>query len=335
MAGEEKQGDGQTPSPLDRIGDELMRLVSTGADRLVDAASSRLTDATQRITQSAGGGGVVPDLAAGVLSGKKPTAAAGGALRGVKDRVMGGGGKGGGQDGNGGNGGGSKESEAGNTKVTNIVETIDIGVPLRTVYDHWTQYEKFGVFTKGVANVDQSDEVTSQWKVKISFFERTFEATVEEQVPDDRIVWNSEGSQGTTRGAVSFHELTPTLTRVVAVVEYYPSGFIEKLGNIWRAQGRRLRLDLKHFQRYVTLAAEDVQGWRGEVRDGEVVRSHEDAVREEEQGENGEGEGNGETNGEDQGEGNGERGAEGNGNGNGNGGNGGGGNGQNGRKNGK
>ncbi|MEU0633710.1 cyclase, partial [Streptomyces sp. NPDC005989] len=99
--------------------------------------------------------------------------------------------------------------------------------------------------------------------------------------PDDRIVWTSEGAKGTTRGAVSFHELAPSLTRIVLVVEYYPSGFFEKTGNLWRAQGRRMRLDFKHFQRYVTLAEEEPEGWRGEIRDSEVVVSHEDAMEEE------------------------------------------------------
>ncbi|MGW0632968.1 SRPBCC family protein, partial [Streptomyces sp. NPDC002758] len=93
----------------------------------------------------------------------------------------------------------------------------------------------------------------------------------------------SEGAKGTTRGCVSFHELAPSLTRIVLVVEYYPSGLFEKTGNIWRAQGRRLRLDFKHFQRYVTLTDEEADGWRGEIRDGEVVRTHEEAIEEEQQ----------------------------------------------------
>lgn len=81
---------------------------------------------------------------------------------------------------------------------------------------------------------------------------------------------------------MSFHELTPDLTRIVLVVECYRSGFFEKTGNLWRAQGRRLRLDFKNFQRYVTFADEEVEGWRGEIRDGEVVQSHEEALEEEE-----------------------------------------------------
>lgn len=73
-------------------------------------------------------------------------------------------------------------------------------------------------------------------------------------------------------------------------MEYYPAGFFEKTGNLWRVQGRRLRLDFKNFQRYVSFAEEEPEGWRGEIRDGEVVVSHDEAMEEEEaaEAENGE-----------------------------------------------
>ncbi|WP_217140344.1 SRPBCC family protein [Streptomyces sp. AC627_RSS907] len=170
-------------------------------------------------------------------------------------------------------------------KATHIMETVDIGVPLRTVYDQWTRIEDFSGFTKGVRNVSPKDEITSDWIAKIGPSSRSWKATVLEQVPDERIVWTSEGAKGSTRGAVTFHELAPRLTRVVVVVEYYPAGFFEKTANLWRAQGRRLRLDVKHFARHVTLMGdEEVEGWRGEIRDGEVVRSHEEALEEENAG---------------------------------------------------
>ena len=59
------------------------------------------------------------------------------------------------------------------------------------------------------------------------------------------------------------------------MIEYHPQGFFEKTGNIWRAQGRRIRLELKHFRRQVMIQTllhpDDVEGWHGEIRDGEVV----------------------------------------------------------------
>ncbi|WP_345961452.1 SRPBCC family protein [Streptomyces sp. BRB040] len=257
-----RQGD-DGPSPLGDLKDALGGYLSAAGHGLVGRAGERVGSLTDRLTESAGGG----DSKNG--GGSK-----------------GGGGSGGGGGGSGGGGGGSKGSGGGSVKATHIMETVDIGVPLRTVYDQWTQLQDFSGFTKGVQSVSPHDEVTSDWTAKIAFSTRSWKATVQEQIPDQRIVWTSEGAKGSTNGVVSFHELAPRLTRVVVVVEYYPAGFFEKTGNLWRAQGRRLRLDLKHFARHVTLAdEEEVEGWRGEIRDGEVVKSHEEALEEEENAE--------------------------------------------------
>ncbi len=152
---------------------------------------------------------------------------------------------------------------------------MDIGLPVRTVYGHWTQYDKFSSFAKGVRSVSRGTDTTSDRKVKVGPSTRSWKPTVQEQVPDERIVWTSEGAKGTTRGCVSFHEPAPSPTRIVLVVQQLPAGLFEKTGNIWRAQGRRLRLDLEHFVRYVTLTDDEPEGGRGEIQDGEAVRSHE------------------------------------------------------------
>ncbi|MEV6177861.1 SRPBCC family protein [Streptomyces sp. NPDC052015] len=187
-------------------------------------------------------------------------------------------------------GGQSKRKRGAGKKPTVIMEHIDVGVPLRTAYDQWTQYQDFSTFAKGVKNASRADDTTSDWQVKIFWSNRSWKAKTTEQVPDDRISWTSEGAKGTTRGVVSFHSLADNLTRVLLVIEYYPTGLFEKTGNIWRAQGRRARLDLKNFARFVTIKGEVDEGWRGEIRDGEVVRSHEDALAEErEEGEEAEG----------------------------------------------
>ncbi|NEB81956.1 SRPBCC family protein [Streptomyces sp. SID14478] len=264
-------------SPMDRLRDEFTDFLDAQAQHLTDKLGDSLTGLTGKLQDAAENGGTLPRVGARMLQGDSPAKAmVAEKAKDIKDGVVG---KAKDLFSSGGGGGG----KAGDTKVTNIVEVVDVGVPLRTVYDQWTQYEEFSSFTKGVRSVSASDEVSSDWKVKVGPSSRSWKATVQEQLPDDRIVWTSEGSKGSTRGAVSFHELAPTLTRIVVVVEYYPAGFFEKTGNLWRAQGRRLRLDLKHFARYVTLNAdEEVEGWRGEIRDGEVVRSHEEGLEDDE-----------------------------------------------------
>lgn len=286
MAERKKSAGSGEESGMDRLRDGLTDFVDAQAQNLTDKLGDALGGLTDKLQGVADNGGSLPKMGARMLQGDSPVkAVVAEKAKGIKDSVVG---KAKDLFSSGGGGGG-----AGDTKVTNIVEAIDVGLPLRTVYDQWTQYEEFSSFTKGVRSVSMSDDdVSSDWKVKVGPSSRSWKATVQEQVPDDRIVWTSEGSKGSTRGAVSFHELAPALTRVVMVVEYYPAGFFEKTGNLWRAQGRRLRLDLKHFARYVTLNAdEEVEGWRGEIRDGEVVRSHEEGLEDDDYDDEGEGNG--------------------------------------------
>ena len=161
------------------------------------------------------------------------------------------------------------------------------GVPISVAYNQWTQFQDFSGFMKKVDNVEQKDEVKVDFKAQVFWSHRTWEATITEQVPDDRIVWRSSGEKGHVDGAVTFHELAPRLTRILVVLEYYPQGLFERTGNIWRAPGRRARLELKHFRRHVMtqtiLEPDELEGWRGEIHDKEVTRSHEEVVEEEQQ----------------------------------------------------
>ncbi|MFF9331509.1 SRPBCC family protein [Streptomyces albogriseolus] len=282
--------DGAAKNPLsdlahseaaDRLKAELQDYLAAQATRLLTGVGHKLGETTGKLNDIAEGNSpgfakLAADGGRKLAEGKGPlrTAVELGAGR-VKDNVKGalknlGGGKG-------------KRKKSSGNKPTVIIEHIDVGVPLRTAYDQWTQYQDFSTFAKGVKSANKADDTTSDWQAKIWWSNRSWKATTTEQVPDDRIAWSSEGAKGTTKGVVSFHKIADNLTRVVLVIEYYPSGFFEKTGNIWRAQGRRARLDLKNFARFITIKGEAEDSWRGEIRDGEVVRSHEDALAEEEE----------------------------------------------------
>ncbi|WP_406503916.1 SRPBCC family protein [Streptomyces sp. NBC_00212] len=179
--------------------------------------------------------------------------------------------------------GGKRKKGGAGRRPTVIMESVDVGVPVREAYDQWTQFQSFATFAKGVKSATVADDTTSDWKVKVFWSSRSWKAHTTEQVPDARIAWTSEGAKGTAKGVVTFHPLGENITRVLLVMEYYPKGLFEKTGNIWRSQGRRARLDLKNFARHIALRGEAEGGWRGEIRDGEVVVSHEDAIAEEEE----------------------------------------------------
>ncbi|MFJ5727229.1 SRPBCC family protein [Streptomyces paradoxus] len=266
----------------DRLKAELQEYLAAQATRMLTGAGRKLGETTGKLNDIAEGKS--PGFAKLALDGGRKIAEGKGPLRSalelggsrIKDKVTGA------FKGLGGGGKGKKGKGRSGNKPTVIIEHIDVGVPLRTAYDQWTKYQDFSTFAKGVKSASRDDDTHSDWQAKIWWSNRSWKAKTTEQVPDDRIAWTSEGAKGTTKGVVSFHRLTDNLTRVLLVIEYYPSGFFEKTGNIWRAQGRRARLDLKNFVRFITIKGEAEDGWRGEIRDGEVVRSHDDVVAEEE-----------------------------------------------------
>src|SRR5215218_9745403 len=261
---------------LNRLGEQLQGLVSAMADRGVsvvtdrlDGLSDKMSGSTVTTVKNMAQGDSAPKAAlkAGVESVKDT------GLKGVstiKDKVS--------EAVGGGDGDKGKDKKL---KFTNIVEELDLPVPRAVAYQAWTQFEEFPTFLKKVENVEQQEDATIEWKAQIFWSHRSWTAEIVDQVPNERIVWRSKGEKGHVDGAVTFHELTPDLTRMLINLEYYPQGFFERTGNLWRAQGRRVRLELKFFRRYLTsevlLRQDEVEGWPGEIHDGEVTEESSDS----------------------------------------------------------
>ncbi|MEU3727695.1 SRPBCC family protein [Streptomyces sp. NPDC031705] len=176
---------------------------------------------------------------------------------------------------------GRRNGRGGGGRPTVILESVDVGVDVRDAYNQWTRYRDFPEFARGVTSASSTGDTTSDWNARIFWSSRSWTAHITEQIPDERIAWSSEGAKGTTRGVVTFHALADGLTRVLLAVEYHPRGLMEKAGNLWRAQGRRVRLDLKNYAHFLTLEGEQPDGWRGRIEDGEVVARDEDAAADE------------------------------------------------------
>jgi uncharacterized membrane protein len=257
--------------PLDRLKDEAKHGLTSLGTWAIQAAGDRISKATDKLDDVASGGSIGGSVLKGAAKGGIPGALKG-AVSGVKDKVLGafGGGSGGGD---------GKGDKA--TKAMNIIEQVDIGAPVSVVYNQWTQFQDFSNFMKKVESVDQKADEKVDFKAQVFWSHRTWSATIIDQVPDQQIVWRSTGQKGHVDGAVTFHELAPRLTRVVVVLEYYPQGLFERTGNLWRAQGRRARLELKHFRRHVMMNLlqdpDQVEGWRGEIHDSQVEVTDEEA----------------------------------------------------------
>jgi uncharacterized membrane protein len=77
--------------------------------------------------------------------------------------------------------------------MSQIEQSIEVGVPVRTAYNQWTQFEEFPKFMEGVKEVKQLDDVTLHWKAEIAGVEREWDAKITEQEPDQRIAWTDIG----------------------------------------------------------------------------------------------------------------------------------------------
>src|ERR1700712_447826 len=100
---------------------------------------------------------------------------------------------------------------SGNAKVINIIEDINVGVPVRGAYDQWTQWQDFSKFMKGVESVEPTEDTKQNWRAKIWWSKRSWQATVTEAVPDQRLAWTSQGQKGSTKGVVTFHPMGDNL----------------------------------------------------------------------------------------------------------------------------
>ena len=282
-----KSGDGSAADSitsqlgLNRLGEQMQDLVSAVADRGVSVVTDRLDGLSNKMSGS--GAGVAAKTVKNMAKGDSaPTAALKAGIENIKDTGL----KGVSSikdkvsDAVGGDKGGKKGKDK-KFKFINIVEALDLPVPREVAYQAWTQFEQFPSFMKKVENVEQKEDETVEWKAQIFWSHRSWTAEIVDQVPNERIVWRSKGQKGHVDGGVTFHELTPDLTRMLINLEYYPQGLFERTGNLWRAQGRRVRLELKFFRRYITsevlLRQDEVEGWAGEIHDGKVTEEASDS----------------------------------------------------------
>jgi uncharacterized membrane protein len=162
------------------------------------------------------------------------------------------------------------------TKLRLIIsEQIDVGVPRRTAYNQWTQFEDFPMVFKAVEGVEQEEDEELAWRGKIGPSRRQWKAEIVEQVPDERIAWTST-SGVKHQGVVTFHRLDDNLTRVQLEMEYTPQGFVEKVGNIFLTVRMRVRRGLRLYKHFIELRRDETGAWRGEIEGDGIGKEHQD-----------------------------------------------------------
>ncbi|HYN30924.1 MAG TPA: hemerythrin domain-containing protein [Dermatophilaceae bacterium] len=153
--------------------------------------------------------------------------------------------------------------------TTTVEKSIEVGVPMGTAYDQWTQFEQFPEFMGGIESVTQVDDTTLHWVAEIGGVRREWDAAILEQVPDTKVAWAAVGG-ATNAGAVRFLPAGAGRTLVTLHLEFEPEGLVEKAGDALGVIGRQAESDPERFRTFIESRGSATGARRGEVSDGAV-----------------------------------------------------------------
>jgi uncharacterized membrane protein len=135
--------------------------------------------------------------------------------------------------------------------MARVQKLIEVDVPVFTAYNQWTQFEEFPRFMDGVRSVTQLDDRHLRWEAEIGGREKVWEAEIEEQIPDTRIIWRSIDGEDNA-GQVMFAPTDDGAgTRIWLEMSYSPDGFLESVGDVLGFMNRRVEGDLKRFKEFI------------------------------------------------------------------------------------
>jgi len=173
--------------------------------------------------------------------------------------------------------GGTKDrlgSVAAGSSPTTITEEVEVGAPLSSVYNQWTQFEEFPAFMEGVETVEQLDETRLRWVAKVAGKRAEWEAKILHQDPDRRIGWQSTDGKETI-GVVTFDPVGGERTRIRLTMTYVPEGPLERAGSAVGLDNRRIRGDLQRFKQLIEGRGSESGAWRGEIKAGRKTSASE------------------------------------------------------------
>lgn len=150
--------------------------------------------------------------------------------------------------------------------MTKVEESIEVGVPVHTVYNQWTQFETFPEFMGGVERIEQRTDTLTHWVTDVNGVHREFDAEITEQIPDERVAWTTVSGESRQSGVVTFHRLDDDHTKVMLQLDFEPEGIKETVGDLLGFVKRQTKGDLKRFKEFIEERGHETGEWRGEIR---------------------------------------------------------------------
>lgn len=149
--------------------------------------------------------------------------------------------------------------------MSQIMESVDVSVPVTTAYNQWTEFESFPDFLDEVDEIIQLDDTHQHWRVSIGGAAREFDAEITEQHSDERIAWTSVGGETANAGVVTFHKLSDDTSRVTVQIEWEPDGVVEQAGAKLGVASHAVKKDLENFKQLIESRGTATGEWRGDI----------------------------------------------------------------------
>ncbi|MGW2447455.1 SRPBCC family protein [Streptomyces sp. NPDC001675] len=150
--------------------------------------------------------------------------------------------------------------------MSQVEESVRVGVPVRTAYNQWTQFETFPEFMEGVERIEQRTDSLTHWVTNVGGVRREFDAAITEQRPDERVAWTTVDGEAKQAGVVTFHRIDDSTTKVMLQLEFEPEGLAETVGDKLGVVKRRVSGDLHRFKDFIEQrGGRETGGWRGEM----------------------------------------------------------------------
>ncbi|MEV6554002.1 SRPBCC family protein [Streptomyces sp. NPDC051597] len=149
--------------------------------------------------------------------------------------------------------------------MSQVEQSVEVAVPVRTAYDQWTQFESFPQFMDGVERIEQRTSTLTHWVTSVDGVKREFDAEITEQIPDERVAWTTVGGDVRQAGVVTFHRIDDNTTKVMLQMEHDPEGLAETVGDKLGFVKRQVSGDLKRFKEFIESRGAETGAWRGQV----------------------------------------------------------------------
>ncbi|AOP47894.1 SRPBCC family protein [Streptomyces lydicus] len=149
--------------------------------------------------------------------------------------------------------------------MSQVEESVEVSVPVRTAYNQWTQFESFPQFMEGVERIEQAGDRLTHWVTSIGGVKREFDAKITEQIPDERVAWSTVDGEAKQAGVVTFHRIDDTTTKVMLQMVFDPEGLAENVGDKLGVVKHQVNGDLKRFKTFIENRGIETGAWRGSV----------------------------------------------------------------------